>query len=79
MAELMAYGASVGVESSKQSGGNRFCGNATDDTAHFFGQETGFGTMPHALVGYAGSTIRAAEMFYETHQIKPDGFSRLFW
>ena len=24
------------------------------------------GTMPHALIGYAGSTVRAAEMFHET-------------
>src|SRR6266446_2502535 len=35
-------------------------------TAHFFGQATGMGTMPHALIGYAGSTVRAAEMFHET-------------
>ncbi|MBV9527646.1 hypothetical protein, partial [Sphingomonas sp.] len=26
----------------------------------------GRGTMPHALIGYAGSTLRAAEMFHET-------------
>ena len=26
----------------------------------------GYGTMPHALIGYAGSTLRAAEMFVET-------------
>lgn len=68
MAELMAYGASVGSKKAQNKvGAIGFVGNATDDTAHFFGQETGFGTMPHALVGYAGSTIRAAEMFYETH------------
>jgi nicotinate phosphoribosyltransferase len=24
------------------------------------------GTMPHALIGYAGSTVRGAEMFHET-------------
>jgi len=68
MAELMAYGASVGSRKAQNKvGAIGFIGNATDDTAHFFGQKTGFGTMPHALVGYAGSTIRAAEMFYETH------------
>ena len=68
MHDLMAYGASVGSKKAqKKVGAIGFVGNATDDTAHFFGQETGFGTMPHALVGYAGSTIRAAEMFYETH------------
>ncbi|MEQ8826277.1 MAG: hypothetical protein RIC82_00675, partial [Parvibaculum sp.] len=42
-----------------------FFGNATDATAHYFGNERGFGTMPHALIGYAGSTVRAAEMFVE--------------
>ncbi|MCB1834048.1 MAG: nicotinate phosphoribosyltransferase, partial [Geminicoccaceae bacterium] len=39
--------------------------NANDATAHFFGQEKGLGTMPHALIGYAGSTLSAAEMFHE--------------
>ncbi|MBV5335603.1 nicotinate phosphoribosyltransferase, partial [bacterium] len=32
---------------------------------HFFGRSAGMGTMPHALIGYAGSTVRAAEMFHE--------------
>ena len=68
MAELMAYGASVGSrKAQKKVGALGFVGNATDDTAHFFGQNTGFGTMPHALIGYAGSTVRAAEMFHDTH------------
>ena len=43
-----------------------FIGNATHATAHFFGRDKGLGTMPHALIGYAGSTLRAAEMFHET-------------
>ena len=68
MAELMAYGASVGsAKARKKVGAIGFIGNATDATAHFFGQSRGFGTMPHALIGYAGSTLRAAEMFHETH------------
>jgi nicotinate phosphoribosyltransferase len=68
MAELMAYGASVGSRKAQNKfGAIGFIGNATDETAHFFGQERGFGTMPHALIGYAGSTLRAAEMFHETH------------
>ena len=68
MAELMAYGASVGSRrAQKKVGAIGFIGNATDDTAHFFDQEVGFGTMPHALIGYAGSTVRAAEMFHEAH------------
>ena len=68
MAELMAYAASVG---SKRAGQKEnaigFIGNATDATAHYFGLERGLGTMPHALIGYAGSTLRAAEMFHETY------------
>ena len=68
MAEIMAYGASVGSEKAKKKvGAKGFIGNASDATAHYFGQARGFGTMPHALIGYAGSTLRAAEMFHETH------------
>jgi nicotinate phosphoribosyltransferase len=68
MAELMAYAASVGSKRAKEKeGAIGFIGNATDATAHYFGLEKGLGTMPHALVGYAGSTRRAAEMFHETY------------
>ena len=67
MAEMMAYAASVGSARAKRKvGAVGFIGNATDATAHYFGQEKGLGTMPHALIGYAGSTLRAAEMFVET-------------
>jgi nicotinate phosphoribosyltransferase len=48
-----------------------FVGNATEATAHYFGNAKGFGTMPHALIGYAGSTVRAAEMFHETFPDEP--------
>jgi len=66
MAEIMAYAASVGSARAKRKvGAVGFVGNATDATAHYFGQERGQGTMPHALIGYAGSTVRAAEMFHE--------------
>jgi nicotinate phosphoribosyltransferase len=67
MADLMAYAASVGSKSAKRNtGAAGFLGCSVDRTAHYFGQEAGFGTMPHALIGYAGSTVRAAEMFNET-------------
>ncbi|GAB4173177.1 MAG: nicotinate phosphoribosyltransferase [Thalassobaculales bacterium] len=67
MAELMAYAASVGSDKAKAKvGAVGFIGNATHATAHYFGRTTGLGTMPHALIGYAGSTLRAAEMFQET-------------
>ncbi|MCS6922347.1 MAG: nicotinate phosphoribosyltransferase, partial [Elioraea sp.] len=66
MAEMMAYAASVGSRAAQAQGAKGFVGNANDATAHWFGANRGRGTMPHALIGYAGSTVRAAEMFRET-------------
>ena len=66
MQEIMAYAASVGSEAAKREGAKGFIGNANDATAHYYGAPRGAGTMPHALIGYAGSTLRAAEMFHET-------------
>jgi nicotinate phosphoribosyltransferase len=67
MAEMMAYAASVGSAHARAvAGAIGFVGCAAAATAHFFGREIGLGTMPHALIGYAGSTVRAAEMFRET-------------
>lgn len=72
MAEQMAYAAAVGSGRAKRKvGAIGFIGNATDATAHYFGLQRGLGTMPHALVGYAGSTVRAAEMFHETFPDDP--------
>ena len=72
MAEMMAYAASVGSARAKRKvGAVGFIGNATHATAHFFGRDQGLGTMPHALIGYAGSTLRAAEMFHETFAGEP--------
>ncbi|MEN0074660.1 MAG: nicotinate phosphoribosyltransferase [Paracraurococcus sp.] len=65
MQDMMAYAASVGGAAARKEGAKGFIGNATDATAHWFGAARGFGTMPHALIGYAGSTLRAAEMFQE--------------
>ena len=67
MADIMAYAASVGSARARRKVGARgFIANATAATAHYFGQNDGRGTMPHAFIGYAGSTLRAAEMFHET-------------
>jgi nicotinate phosphoribosyltransferase len=66
MQEMMAYAASVGGAAAKREGAKGFVGNANDATAHWYGPGRGRGTMPHALIGYAGSTVRAAEMFHET-------------
>jgi nicotinate phosphoribosyltransferase len=69
MQELMAYAAAVGSEAAKAEGARGFIGNANDATAAYYGADRGLGTMPHALIGYAGSTVRAAEMF---HEVFPD-------
>jgi nicotinate phosphoribosyltransferase len=67
MQEIMAYAAAVGSRAAQKEGAKGFIGNANDWTAHYFGAAHGFGTMPHALIGYAGSTLRGAEMFVETY------------
>jgi nicotinate phosphoribosyltransferase len=71
MEEMMSYAASVGSRAAQKEGAKGFIGNANDATAHFFGAAHGYGTMPHALIGYAGSTVRAAEMFNETFPGEP--------
>jgi nicotinate phosphoribosyltransferase len=72
MAELMAYAAAVGSEHARRvAGAVGFVGCAAAATAPFFGQQKGMGTMPHALIGYAGSTLRAAEMFHEHFPDEP--------
>ena len=81
MQDLMAYACAVGSRAAQREGAKGFVGNANDATAHYFGAPRGYGTMPHALIGYAGSTLRAAEMFCETFPgepvtILPDYFGR---
>lgn len=72
MAEQMAYAASVGSAAAKrEAGAVGFVANATDATARWFGNDRGRGTMPHALIGYAGSTLRAAQMYRETFPGEP--------
>ena len=71
MQNMMAYAASVGSAAAIKEGARGFVGNANDGTAHWFGSPKGLGTMPHSLIGYAGSTVRAAEMFRETFPDEP--------
>jgi len=71
MQDMMAYAAAVGSAAAKREGARGFVGNANDGTAHWFGQAQGLGTMPHSLIGYAGTTLRAAEMFRETFPTEP--------
>lgn len=67
LSTLAAYGAAVGSRMAKLNGAIGFIGSSQNLTAHLYGQEQGIGTMPHGIVGYAGSTLRAAQMFVETH------------
>ncbi len=71
MQEIMGYAASVGSRAAQREGARGFIGSANDITAPFFGCERGLGTMPHALIGYAGSTLRAAEMYHEVYPQDP--------
>jgi nicotinate phosphoribosyltransferase len=66
---LAAYGAMVGSLAAKRDDASvkGFVGSSQDLTAPFFGSAQGMGTMPHALVGYAGGDVLAAlKMFAET-------------
>ncbi len=66
---LAAYGAKVGSEAARASNAavKGFIGSSQDLTAPFFGAAQGMGTMPHALVGYAGGDVLAAmKLFHET-------------
>ena len=81
MQVAMAYAASVGGAAARREGARGFVGTANDANAHFFGTARGVGTMPHALIGYAGSTVRAAELYRETFPdedltVLPDYFGR---
>ncbi|MEM9468908.1 MAG: nicotinate phosphoribosyltransferase [Pseudomonadota bacterium] len=68
MAEMMAYAASIGSKAAVEDEAKGFIGNATDATSHFFGNEKGLGTMPHALIGAYESTLEAAIAFREKNE-----------
>ncbi len=67
MQAMMGYAASVGSTAARREGAVGFVATSTDMTAGYFDVTRGVGTMPHTLIGYAGSTLRAAQMFHETH------------
>lgn len=64
MMHLAAYGASVGSLAAQKDGAAGFIGSANDATAYYFDKENGLGTMPHALIGWAGSTLEAAIKYH---------------
>src|SRR5579871_719087 len=67
MTRLAAYGAALGSRMAKLNGAIGFVGTSLDLTAPCYGSSGGIGTMPHALIGYAGSTLRAAQMYMQVH------------
>ncbi|NQY82992.1 MAG: nicotinate phosphoribosyltransferase [Alphaproteobacteria bacterium] len=72
MSDLMSYAASVGgARAQRKAQAKGFIGGSCRASAGYFGQSNGLGTMPHSLVGYAGSTVRAAEMFHATFPEAP--------
>lgn len=71
MQEMMDYAASLGgITAAREHGAKGFIAGTSDATAHFFGRDKGVGTMPHALVGYYGSTLKAAQRFRDIHPDK---------
>ena len=63
---IAAYGASVGSQAARAADPavKGFIGSSQDLTAPFYGATGGLGTMPHALVGYAGGDVlEALKMF----------------
>lgn len=60
-----AYGASIGSNSAKLQGAKGFIGTSNDLTAHFYSTKFGIGTMPHAVIGYAGTTLNSVKMYVQ--------------
>lgn len=63
MMKAAAYGASVGSRSARLQGAKGFIGTSNDLTAPYYPIKNGLGTMPHAIIGYAGSTLEATKMY----------------
>lgn len=81
MSNIMSYAASVGSKSAKKKKAKGFIGTSVSETSKYFNLNSGLGTMPHALVGYAGSTMEAVRMFHATFPkenivILPDYFGK---
>ena len=66
MSELMSYAASVGSKAAKKNKALGFVGTSIAATSKYFPSNKALGTMPHAIIGYAGSTLEAVKMFHQT-------------
>jgi len=56
-------------------------GTSIAATSHYFPSNKALGTMPHAIIGYAGSTLEAVKMFHQTFPkndlvVLPDYFGK---
>ena len=72
MHELMAYGASVGSNKAKKEfKAKGFIGSSCKSTSYLFKNKHALGTMPHALIGYAGSTLEAAKFYHNSFPDEP--------
>jgi nicotinate phosphoribosyltransferase len=72
MHEIMAYGASVGSKKAKKEyKAKGFVGSSCKSTSFYFDSKSALGTMPHALIGYAGTTLKAAEYYHSTFPDEP--------
>lgn len=67
MVTAAAYGASVGSKTARLHGAKGFIGTSNDFSAHYYPIKHGLGTMPHAIVGYAGNNLRAVQMYVEAN------------
>jgi nicotinate phosphoribosyltransferase len=81
MSELMSYAASVGSKAAKKNKSLGFVGTSIAATSHYFHSNKALGTMPHAIIGYAGSTLEAVKMFHQTFPkndlvVLPDYFGK---
>ena len=72
MHELMAYGASVGSKKAiRELKAIGFAGSSCKLTSPYFDNSNALGTMPHALIGYAGSTLKAAKYYHNVFPKEP--------
>ncbi|MFL1780642.1 Nicotinate phosphoribosyltransferase [Candidatus Hepatincolaceae symbiont of Richtersius coronifer] len=66
MVFFLEYGVAVGSTLAQKEGNCGFIGCSTKASSKLFNAPHAIGTMPHSLVGYAGSTLKAAQLYYDT-------------
>ena len=81
MSHLMSYASSVGSKAAKKKKALGFIGTSIKATSHYFPSNKALGTMPHAIIGYAGSTLEAVKMFHKSFPkndlvVLPDYFGK---